>query len=263
MSRFTVNLDDSAHAPVAGEVGFKDDTPPFLSAADPTPKKVSKLPRILAILGLVVGLGLAVVLIGGYFYWQSIKPTPAYSLAMLVDAARRDDKEAMQQYVDSDAAVDNFVPQITDKAVELYGKNLAPAQIDKVKLIAGPLMPSIKQRAKDELPRVIREKTAPFESIPYWAIALFAGRAVDITITGDSALVKSKMPEHPLELTMKKNGDIWKVVALKDDVLAQKIAQKIGQEMVAAATKGGLKKAGEKFGVQNLDDVMKNTDIFK
>ena len=42
---------------------------------------------------------------------------------------------------------------------------------------------------------------------------------------------------------------------MKDDVLARKIAEKIGQDIILAASKGGIKKAAEQLGVKNLDDL--------
>jgi hypothetical protein len=164
--------------------------------------------------------------------------------------------------VDTEAVIDDFMPQVTNKAIELYGRSLPPQTLARVEQVAAPLIPIIKQRAKTELPRIIREKTEPVEKVPYWLIALFAGRGVDITTESDKALVKSKIPERPLELTMKQNGDKWKVTGLKDDVLARKMAEKIGQDIIAAAQKGGLKKAAEQFGVKNLDE-QRITDIFK
>lgn len=155
------------------------------------------------------------------------------------------------------------MPQITSKAVELYGRNLPPQTIAKVEQVAAPAMPVIKERAKTELPRVIREKTAAADKAPYWLIALFADRVVDITTEGETALVKSKLPDRPLELTMKRDGDKWKVVAMKDDLLARKIAERIGQDIIAAAAKSGIKKAVEQLGVKNLDALQNAEDIFK
>jgi hypothetical protein len=63
---------------------------------------------------------------------------------------------------------------------------------------------------------------------------------------------------------LKRSGDRWQVVSIKDDELAQQIADKIGQELIALAQKGGLKKAGETLGVQNLNDMLKELDgVFK
>jgi hypothetical protein len=264
MSRFTVNLDEPKEERQQEKPAVVKENVSYVPNEETPKKKRGRFVRVLGILGILLVAFLVIVGIGGYFYWQSLKTTPQYSLALLVDAARRDDNQQIAQLVDTEAVVDSFVPQITDKAVELYGRNLPPAQITRVKDSAAPLMPGIKQRAKEELPRVIREKTQPFENVPWWTIALAADRAVEIRTENDTAYIKSKIPEREIEVTMRRNGDLWKIVAIKDEPLARRIAEKIGQELIAASTKGGIKKAGEKLGVQNLQDVMKKVeDIFK
>jgi hypothetical protein len=227
-------------------------------------KKRGGCGRILGIIGIVTAVILLIGAIGGYFYWQSVKKTPQYSLALLVDAARRDDKEKVAQIIDAEQVVNNFVPQISAKAVELYGRNLPPQVINRVALLIAPLMPAVKEKAKAELPQLIREKTEKIDNVPYWVIALFAERGLDIKIDGDTATVKSKIPDKPLEFTMKRGGDIWKVTAIKDEKTAQKIAEKVGQQLIALANKGSLLDAGKQLGVDNLGNILKGlNDIFK
>ncbi|HEY0460044.1 MAG TPA: hypothetical protein VGC97_12980 [Pyrinomonadaceae bacterium] len=229
-----------------------------------SPKKRSGCGRILGISAIVLAVLLLFGALAGYFYWQSVKASPQYSLALLVDAGRRGDQKAIDELVDTDAVVDSFMPQVTDKATELYGKNLPPEKLSKVKEFSTPLMPAIKQRARSEVPRVIKEKTDKFESIPYWAIAIGAGYYLDIKPNGDTATVTSKIPERQFELTMKRNGDKWRVVAIKDDALARRIAETIGQELIAISTKEGLKKASEKMNAPGLENIKKKIDdLFK
>lgn len=261
MSQFVVNINQS---PEEQPTIFSEKQNASDLGNSEVPKKRRGCGRILGIIGIILAALLIITGIGGFFYWQSVKKTPDYSLALLVDAARRDDQSQIDQLVDTEAVIDDFMPQITAKAIELYGRGLPPATIAKVEQAAAPFLPAVKDRARAELPRVIREKTAPVESVPYWMIALGARRAVNITIQNETALVKSKIPERPLEVTMRRDGDHWKIIALKDDVLAQKIAEKIGQDIIAFATKNGVKKAGEQFGVKNADDLLKSVrDIFK
>lgn len=256
MSRFTVNINSP-----------EPETIKPISAApvkNEKPKKRRIFLKILGVLGILVVSVLLIGGIGGYFYWQSVKKTPEYSLALLVDAARRDDKNQVAQIVDTEAIVNGFLPQITDKAIELYGRNLPKQTLAKVAQVAAPLMPAIKERAREELPRLIREKTKPVESVPYWMIALGASKAVDIQQSGDTVLVKSKMADRPLELTMKREGDMWKVVSVKDEVIAKRIAETIGQEIIALAAKGSITKAGQQLGVENLQNVVKQLEgIFR
>lgn len=260
MSRFTVDLD-----------GLKKENAPAATTAvlpslenQNAGKKSGLMMKILKISGALLVLIAIVGGIGGYFYWRNLKRTPQYSLALLVDAARRDDQKAIDELVNTDAVVDDFMPQITDKAVELYGRNLAPGTIQKMAQVAAPLLPAVKQRARSEVPNLIREKTKQFENIPFWAIAVGASRYLEIINEGEKSFVKSKIPERPLEVTLKRNGERWQIVAIKDEVLARRVAEKIGQDLIAAAQKGGLRKAGEQLGVSGLEDVLKKAeDIFK
>jgi hypothetical protein len=260
MSRFNVNLNEAAREPKM--VTESKNTPNFHEYQKP--KKRSVFVKVLGILGIVLAAVILIGTIGGYFYWQSLKKTPQYSLALLIDAARRDDQKAIDRLVDTDAIIEDFVPQITGKAVELYGRNLPPQTIAKVAQIAAPLMPAVKERARAEIPNLIRDKTKKLENVPFWAIAAGADRFLDITQESDTAFVKSKLQDRPLELSLKLNGDKWQVVGVKDDELAKRVAEKIGQELILLAQKRSLKKAGESFGIGNLSEVLKQLDgIFK
>lgn len=229
------------------------------------PKQKGKFSKALGISAVVLVSLLLIGSIIGYFYWQNLKTTPQYSLALLLDAARRGDQQAIDRFVDTDAVVDDFMPQITDKAIELYGRNLPPATIQKVAQVAAPFLPAVKQRARAEVPNLIREKTQKFANIPFWAIAVGAEKYLDITQENDKAVVKSKsQEERPLELVLIRKENGWQVVSVKDEELAKQIAEKIGQDLITVAKKGGVKKAGEQFGVSNLEEVLKNAEnIFR
>ena len=66
---------------------------------------------------------------------------------------------------------------------------------------------------------------------------------------------------------MKQNGDHWQVIAVKDEALAQRIAEKVGQEIIGIAKQNGsesLKNSGESLGIDNVKDLIKKAeDIFK
>lgn len=257
MSRIEVNFNQ----PEAEQTAKKNDSPAF--GLTDAPKKKSRVKKILGILAITFGAIFLIAAIGGFFYWQSVKNSPQYSLALLVDAARRGDQVEIDKLVNVDAVVDDFVPQITDKAVELYGRGLAPSVINKLSVAVSPYLPAVKQRAKAEIPGLIREKTSRFESVPFWVIALGAGRVLDIKETGDTAVIHYNSPERPFDLTMKRNGDRWQIVAIKDEIIARRIAEKIGQEIITAAKNGNVEKAGKQIGIQNLKDLLNNSDIFK
>ncbi len=257
MSHFVVNLNESekgSEAPGAAPDGV---------AAGPPAKNRGCL-RIFKIGAAAFGAILLIAAVAGYFYWQSVKRSPEYSLALLVEASRNKDQKLIDELVDTDAAVDGFIPQITDKAIELYGRNLPQAQIARVSQVLAPLLPAIKQRAREEVPRVIDEKTERFASVPYWAIAVGAGRFLDVRTEGETATVVSKIPERQFELSMRRNGERWRVVGIKDEALARRIAQTVGQELIAVSGKEGLRRASEKLGVPELENIRKKVDdIFR
>ncbi|MDQ3132177.1 MAG: DUF2939 domain-containing protein, partial [Acidobacteriota bacterium] len=143
MSKFVIDLNEKSMPDVRK-------TPTF--GAYQEPKAKSKFVKIIGITAVLLGAVLMIAAIGGYFYWQSYKNTPQYSLALLIDAARRGDQAAVDQLIDTDAVVDDFMPQITDKAVELYGRGLPPQALAKVAQVAAPFLPAVKDRAKAELP---------------------------------------------------------------------------------------------------------------
>ena len=247
MAKFTVDIDS---VPV-GLGGYA------------TQKKPSRLKKIavgvLAVVALVAIFGS----IGFYFYWQSFKATPQYSLASIVDAAKSNDQATVSELVDIDAVVDDFLPQITDKAVELYGRGLAPDLIQRVARVAAPVMPALKDRAREELPGAIRQKTDKFGSVPFVAMVLGADRYLNIVIEGGIATVTSKLPEHNFEVRMKRAGDKWKIVAVKDEELATRIAQKVGQEIIGIAT-NGPRSGQSKLGLKTINDLLKEAEeIFK
>ncbi|MBV9215130.1 MAG: hypothetical protein JO053_03050 [Acidobacteria bacterium] len=257
MSSFVVRLDDD-------EEPEKPNAPNRPTPAKPAAGRKGRTGRILLLAAGALVLVASIVGIAGYLYYRSFYKTPQYSLALLVDAAKRDDKTAIDGLIDIDGVVEDFVPQVTDKAIELYGKGQPPMLLDKVKKLAAPLMPAVKQQARDRLPKAIRDRADKFGYVPFFAMVMGAGRYLDIAVTGDDAVLKSKLTDHPLELKMHREGDRWKVVGVKDEPLATDIAQKIGQQIIALATNGMNKKTAEKLGVGNLADLLKQVqDLVK
>ncbi len=226
------------------------------------PANKSPFVSVLRISAAVLAVIVAIAGIGGYFYWQSMKSAPQYSLALLIDAARNDDQTAINGLIDSDAAVDDFVPQVTSKAIELYGRGLPPQILARIERLAAPLMPAVKDRAREELPRLIREKTTKFENVPFAAMVLGADKYLEIETNGNESKVKSKLPEHGFEVRMTKSGDRWKIVGVRDEKLATAIAQKIGQEIIAIANDGGNGARSASF--KDFQDIFKKAqDIFR
>ncbi len=221
-------------------------------------KPRSKKPFVIA--GLILASIAAAAVLGGFIYYQSFRGTPQYSLALLIDAAKQSDEAQVAALIDFDGVVDDFVPQITDKAIELYGRGQPPNTLAKIQELAKPLLPAVKDRARAELPRVIRERTERFGYVPFFAMVLGAERYLDIAVSGETAVVSSKLPDHQLQLKMRRDGDRWRIVGVSDEQLATDIARKIGQEVISIASNGRTETADRFGGMGNLADLLRQAE---
>jgi hypothetical protein len=198
------------------------------------------LKRFLKI-GLVIVFSFVVVAgVGLFLYWQYLKTTPQYSLALLVDAAKRDDTTLVAELVDSDAVVDDLMPQVVAKAVDRYGRGVSPSILGRALMATTPLMPALKERVRPELPNLIRRETQDLSTVPFPVLVMGTMQYLDIRTEGDTATVKQTSKENALEIKMERNGNGWKIVGVRDEKFAGEIAHRIGQEIMALAAGKGV-----------------------
>ncbi len=254
MPNFRVELNDTG----SGRQGPENSLRPPVFENFEIHKPRSKRPFVIA--GLILASIAAAAVLVGLIYYQSFKGTPQYSLALLIDAAKQNDEAQVAGLIDIDGMVDDFVPQITDKAIELYGRGQPPNTLAKIQELAKPLLPAVKDRARAELPRVIRERTERFGYVPFFAMVLGAERYLDITISGETAVVSSKLPDHQLQLKMRRDGDRWRIVGVSDEQLATDIARKIGQEVISIASNGRAETADKYGGMGYLADLLRQAE---
>ena len=117
-----------------------------------------------------------------------------------IDAAKRGDQPMIDSLVSVDQVVDDFLPQIMSKAVEIYGRGLPPAIVGQLTRVAAPVLPAVKDRARAVLPGLIRERVGKLGNVPFAAMVLGARQYLDIKVTGDIATV---------------NGKEWEIVGLR------------------------------------------------
>lgn len=197
------------------------------------PKKGSRGARILLIVLLVIAgllLGLA---IGFFFWWRSYKTGPAYSLALLVDAAQRGDNAGIDEIVDTNAVVASFAPQVTEQAAGRFGTALTPALRKQVEALVPRLLPRAESIVHEEVVKKVKEIGARAEGKPFILIALSVPYILDITQEGDNARAVATQNERPIELTMQRNGERWKIIGLKDEALAKRIVDNIARDLPA------------------------------
>ncbi len=216
--------------------------------------------RVFKIAAAVVAVAAVIAGFAGYLFWRGLQQTPEYSLALLIDAAKRDDQAAVDRLVDTNAVVENFVPQVTEQAVELYGRNQPASVIDKAARVAAPLMPAVKERARAELPGIIRRETERFGDVPFAAMAVLADRYFEADVKGDKAEMRSLVPGREFQVSMRRQGDGWQVVEVRDESLARQIAETIGQQLIAIAANGGRPDSAAELGGANLQQLLKQAE---
>lgn len=198
-------------------------------------RKGGRARRVLSMTALVVGGLLLVLLVGAYAWWQSYKAGPAYSLALLVDAAQRDDMPAVESMMDGDAVAQAFVPQVIER---LTGAGTAVPPQDRARLTAAlpQLLPRVRETVREEVAGVVRGVAGQSGGrVPFLLLALGVSRAADVQETGDAATVRVERDGRQTELSMRRGGDLWKVVAVKDEELTAGIATRLAASLPAAA----------------------------
>ena len=170
---------------------------------------------IAVILLLIVGaLGA-----GGYFWWRHYQSGPAYSLALLVDATQRNDKQAVESILDNDKIAADFVSQIRAR---MSASTVWTSQIDPAKI---SLTPKLKDTLHDQLIKQLQELTDVAAGKPFVIIALAVPHFADIKQENTTAHVTVSLKDEQIQLTMLAQGDSWRIVAVQDDKLAKMIAQ--------------------------------------
>lgn len=193
-------------------------------------KRRRRWPVVLIILGSL----LLLLVVGGIIFWQYYKTKPAYSLALLVDAARRNDAAAFDRVVDTGKVIESFAPQVIDEATGRLGTALTPAMRQRVEAIVPVLLPNVTESVRGEVMTQVKELTARAEGKPFFLVALYIPYIVDIKQEGETAIVRAKEGDRNLELTMQRTPEKrWKVVAVKDATLAKRIVDNISKDLPA------------------------------
>jgi hypothetical protein len=217
--RIVINLDDPSSSVRPGQI------PQYYGAAKAPRRR--RWPKVLAALFVIVVVVVMVAAAGGFFWWRHYQTTPAYTLALLVDAVQRNDMATFDRLVDSDKVVSNLASQVVEKTASPIG--LIPGLTKSAAAAVPPsLMEPIKQGVRDRIKEEFKKLPGASEQKPFILIALTVPTLVKVTNEQNTGRVAATMLGQPFELTMEKTGETWRVVALKDDNLVSKIISEFG-----------------------------------
>jgi hypothetical protein len=212
----------------------------------------------IGLIGFVVVVLVVLLFAGGAAVY--ISRGPAYALAKLVTAAHEDDRRTIEKGIDIDRMVADFVPQVEEAAIEIYGRGLPEIVVKGVAALVTPLKPAIKEKIGEMLPSMLRDNTHQSEGVPTTVLAIGLMRELDFDTRGEISRIRSKNPGDTFELLMQKTEGEWKVVAVRDPQLAREVAETIGAELFSAAISGDVGSIGSKFGINDLKSAVDAID---
>jgi uncharacterized membrane protein len=202
-------------------------------AREKSARRFGRAGRFMSVTGLVVLGVVLVLLVGSYVWWQSFKRSPPYSLAVLVDAAQHDDVRTVETLIDSDQIAQGFIPQVIDNLAGA-GSALPPQARASLTTALPQLLPRVRETMRDEIAREVKGfSKSEGSNLPFFVKALGVRQATTVAERGDTATVGVRAGERPVELTMRRDGERWKVVTVKDPQLASEIATRLASSLPA------------------------------
>jgi hypothetical protein len=203
-------------------------------ARDKRSRRFGRAGRLLSVTGLIIAGVLLVLLVGTYAWWQSFKKSPPYSLALLVDAAQHDDVQGVESFIDADQIAQGFVPQVIDSLAGA-GSALPPQARASLTTALPVLLPRVRETMRDEIAREVKgfSKDDSASRLPFFAKALGVRQTTKVEERGDAATVTLKAGDRPVELSMRREGERWKIITVKDPQLAGEIATRLASSLPA------------------------------
>jgi hypothetical protein len=185
---------------------------------------------VLGILALLVLIVVVVAAVGGFLWWRHYQSTPTYTLALMFDAAQRNDLAEFQKRIDDDEIAKNMSASVSQKAAGRSALGLNSSVQERVK-----------QTIHDEVFQAMKQFAIAPEQRSFISIIGLVQSAMTVVTEGDTAKATGAMAGHPVELTMRRDADRWKVIDIKDDAIVQRVVDSVMKELPAI---GGTDSAG-------------------
>lgn len=193
--------------------------------------KRRRWPRLLAIFAGVVLVIVVVAAAGGFFWWRRYQSTPAYTLALIVDAAQRNDAAEFQKRIDDEEIAKNMIANVSQNAAGRYGFAFNSSIQQQIDSVLPSLLPRLKQTIHDEVAKEIKAFASKSEPKPFVFLLVTIPSLVTVTTEGDTAKATTALSDRPIELTMRRDADRWKITDFKDEVVVQRVVDTVMKEL--------------------------------
>ena len=187
--------------------------------------------RPLLIIAIALSVFIAGVAGGIYFWWRHYQNGPAYTLALLADAAQRNDTATIDSIFDTDQITDDFVSQVRQRSAGSYSSGIASALPVEIAPAPPSMTPRLKQTMHDEMVKELQRVTAPAAGKPFVLVALAVPHFANITQENNTARALVNIKDEQLRLTMRSDERGWRIISIQDDKLAQRIADGLVRDM--------------------------------
>ena len=190
-------------------------------------KKRRRWPRVLAILALLMLFFVVVAAVGGFLLWRRYQSSPTYTVALILDAAQRNDVAEFQKHISDEDIAKNMSVTVSQKAAARYGYALNSSIQQQIDSAMPSLLPSVKQAVQNELLNAMAAMAAAPEKRSFISILRAVQSLMTITTVGDSARASGNMAGRNVELIMRRDADSWKIIDVKDDVIIQRVVDSV------------------------------------
>jgi len=187
--------------------------------------------KVLAFVAAFLLVLVVLVVVGVFLWWRYYQTTPAYSVALIIDAAQNNQMDEFDKHIDDEEIAKRMLPNVSQKVSSRYGVAITATIQKEVDNLLPRLMPKVKQTIHEEVAKEIGEFAAKSKPKPFIVVALGVPSFVTITTEGDTAKASSKLNDRTIELGMQRDSNRWKVVEVKDDVLTQRIVDNLMKEL--------------------------------
>jgi len=203
----------------------------------PGGKKGSRgLGRLLLIIAAVLFLLVGAAAVGGYLWWRHYQGSPAYSLAVLADAAQRNDTATIDTILDTGKVTEGFVSQVRQLIPGLSSSASTTDWSKQLDSVMASNSEKLKQTVHDEMIKELQRLTEAAAGKPFVVVALAVPRFVEIKQENNTARATVNIKDEQLQLTMQSDSGHWRITGVQDDKLAKLIADAVAKTLSSSGT---------------------------
>src|SRR5262249_40941342 len=131
---------------------------------------------------------------------------------------------------------DDFVSQVRQGNASSYSSAITSRLPLQISPPAPSLAPNLQKTVHDEMVRELQRLTEVAAGKPFVLVALLVPHFVEITEEKTTAHALINIKEEQLRLTMQSQAGRWRINAIQDDKLAQRIADDIARDLPSPGT---------------------------